>query len=140
MNIDKFKRQHIAILDGIERLRAVARAGIVENAEEIAAQVVKISSVVKLHLAVEDSILYPAVARSGDLKLAHLGDSYQSEMNGIAAEYFAFASRWNLASRLRDEPEGFRDDANRVLHTLFDRMRREDTEFYPAIEAGRAKV
>jgi hypothetical protein len=140
MNIDKFKHQHIAILDGIARLREATRGGIADNAEAIAAQIIKMSGVVKLHLAVEDSTLYPAVARSTDLKLAHLGDCYQSEMDGIAAEYFAFATRWNLAARLRDDPERFRADANRVLHILFDRMKREDKEFYPAIEAGRVSV
>jgi hypothetical protein len=50
-------------------------------------------------------------------------------MNGIAGEYFAFASRWNLPARLQADPEGFRVDANRVLRVLFGRMRREDTEF-----------
>ena len=140
MNIDKFKHQHIAILDAIARLRDAARGGIADNAESIAAQVVRMSGMVKLHLSIEDTVLYPGIARSADLKLAHLGDRYQSEMDGIAADYFAFAARWNLPARVKADPEGFRRDANRVLRTLFDRMKREDTEFYPAIEAGRLSV
>lgn len=140
MNIEKFKHQHVAILDGIAGLRQAVHAGIVDNADDIATRIVKISSVIKLHLAIEDTVLYPAVADSADRKLAQLGEAYQREMNGIAGEYFAFVSRWNLPARLKADPEGFRADANRVLRVLFDRMRREDTEFYPAIDAAAAVV
>ena len=136
MNIDKFKRQHVAILDGIARLREAARGGIEENAEKIASMIVKISSVIKLHLVVEDSVLYPEVASSSDAMLSRLGERYQYEMKGISEEFFAFATHWNLAARVAAEPERFRAEANQVLRVLFDRMQREDHEFYPAIEAN----
>lgn len=140
MNIDKFKHQHVAILDGIARLRQAVREGIVSNAEDIAARIVRISGVIKLHLAIEDTVLYPAIADGADRKLARMSEIYQREMNGIAGEYFAFASRWNLPARVTADPEGFRADANRVLRVLFDRMKREDHEFYPAIDAADGAV
>lgn len=136
MNIDKFKRQHVAILDGIASLREAARGGIEENAEKIASMIVKISSVIKLHLVVEDSVLYPEVASSSDATLSRLGERYQYEMKGISEEFFTFATHWNLAARVAAEPERFRAEANQVLRVLFDRMQREDHEFYPAIEAN----
>ena len=37
--------------------------------------------------------------------------------------------------RLALEPEAFRSEANTVLQALYQRMRREDTELYPAVEA-----
>lgn len=135
MNIDRFTHQHLDILDGIDRLRARSREGVAEHAEEIAAQIVAMSGVVRLHLAVENDTLYPALAR-GDLRLARMGRACQNEMGDIAAEYLAFAGRWNLASRLVKAPEQFRQEANRVLRKLHGRIRREDREFYPAIEAG----
>ncbi|MGO4477915.1 hemerythrin domain-containing protein [Massilia sp. 2TAF26] len=136
MNIDKFKRQHVAILDGIARLRETTRDGITENAEKIASMIIKISSVIKLHLVVEDSVLYPEVANSSDAKLSRLGERYQYEMKGISEEFFNFATHWNLAAKVAAEPERFRAEANQVLRVLFDRMQREDSEFYPAIEAS----
>ncbi len=135
MNIDRFKHQHLDILDGIDRLRASSQEGVAEHAEEIAAQIVAMSGVVRLHLAVENDTLYPALAK-GDLRLARMGQAYQNEMGDIAADYLAFAGRWNLASRLVKAPEQFRQEANRVLRKLYQRIRREDREFYPAIEAG----
>lgn len=135
MNIDKFKHQHLDILASIERLRASSHAGVAEHADEIAAQIVAMSGVVRLHLAVENDTLYPALA-TGEARLARMGQAYQKEMGDIAAEYLAFAGRWNLASRLAKAPEQFRQEANRVLRKLHQRIRREDREFYPAIESG----
>lgn len=133
MNIDKFKHQHLDILDSIDRLRASSRAGIVENADSIAAQIIAMSGVIQLHLAVEDGSLYPALAK-GDARLARMSAAYQHEMRDIVADYQAFARRWNLAHRLAAAPEQFRSDANSVLRRLWERIRREDIEFYPAIE------
>ena len=41
---------------------------------------------------------------------------------------------------LLDEPETFSAEANQVLKTLYERMKKEDREFYPAIEAALVAV
>jgi len=46
-----------------------------------------------------------------------------------------FARRWNTSATVAQNPEGFRQDANQVLKVLHNRMQKENTEFYPAIEA-----
>lgn len=135
MNIDKFKHQHVKIFNGIDMLRQYAQAGIAENARHIAQTVVSMSSVIKLHLAVEDTLLYPALRDSRDGMLARMGDQFQEEMKAIAASYDEFVRRWNTAANVARDPEGFRKDANRVLKLLHGRIRKEDREFYPGIEA-----
>ena len=135
MNIDKFKQQHLAILASIDALRQLARGGVAAQAQAIAEQIIAMSGLIKLHLAVEQRFLYPAVQACGVAKVARLGHQYETEMQGIAGDYLAFAGRWNTAARLAQEPEAFRSEANLVLHALYQRMRREDTELYPAVEA-----
>ena len=135
MNIDKFKQEHVAILSAIDQLRELARSGVAMQSQAIAAQIVAMSGLIKLHLAVEQRYLYPAVQASGVAKVARLGLQYENEMQGIAGDYLAFAGRWNTAARLAQEPDAFRSEANTVLHALYQRMRREDTELYPAVEA-----
>lgn len=135
MNIDKFKQQHVEILSGITGLRALVKSGIRTNADEIARMIVSMSSTIKLHLAVEDKVLYPALKETGDASLAQMGKKYQDEMTSIAHAYLSFARRWNTSVTLSSKPEEFRSDANNVLRILWDRMRKENTEFYPAIEA-----
>lgn len=135
MNIDKFKHQHEKIYDCINSLRHHAAAGIAENARAIASSIVSMSSLVKLHLAVEDTVLYPALKNSGSSTISRKGEQFQSEMKTIADKYQEFARRWNTAENVAHNPEGFRADANRVLKVLHERIRREDREFYPEIEA-----
>ena len=135
MNIDKFKHQHVEIISYISILRALTKSGIRENATEIARSIVSMSSTIRLHLAVEDKVLYPALQNADDAALASMGRQYQDEMTSIAAAYHDFARRWNTGATVSQNPEGFCSDANNVLKVLHDRMRRENTDFYPLIEA-----
>jgi iron-sulfur cluster repair protein YtfE (RIC family) len=135
MNIDKFKRQHIDILSAIADLRKLVQSGIANHAADIAQRIVAMSGIIKLHLAVEDRVLYPALEASGNSQLAGMGQKYRQEMDGIAGSYLNFAAKWNTPRQLAEEPEAFREEANQVLKALYDRMKREDREFYPAIEA-----
>lgn len=132
MNIDKFKHQHVKIFGCIDTLRLYAASGIKEHAKEIASAVVAMSSVIKLHLTVEDTVLYPALRTS---TVARMGDAFQTEMKVIAKNYEEFARRWNTASNVEQDPEGFRKDANTVLKMLHARIKKEDKDFYPAVEA-----
>lgn len=135
MNIDKFKHQHVDILECIAALRKATQAGIHANAVEIAKLIVSMSSTIKLHLAVEDQFLYPALQSEGNASLAKMGQKFQNEMGAIASTYMGFAGRWNQAAKVSADPEGFRSDANTVLKVLHGRMQKENTVFYPAIEA-----
>jgi hypothetical protein len=136
MNIDKFKRQHVEILTCISTLRTLVKSGIRSNADEIARLIISMSSTIKLHLAVEDKILYPALQTAGNASLARMGKKFQDDMTSIALAYLGFARKWNSAFTLAQRPEEFRSEANSVLRVLYERMRKEDTDFYPAVEAA----
>lgn len=135
MNIDKFKQQHVDILGNIAMLRQLVKDGIIENAEKISKLIISMSSTIKLHLAVEDSVLYPALQSANNATVARMGQQFQSEMEAIAAAYLNFARTWNSVTSVSRDPEGFRADANIVLKVLHARMCKENTVFYPAIEA-----
>ena len=57
MNIEKFKHQHVDILSRIDQLRSLTHAGVEVNAAAIAQGIISFSSLIKLHLAVEDKAL-----------------------------------------------------------------------------------
>lgn len=135
MNIDKFKDQHVQILQKLSFLRELTHGGVTQNAPQIARTILEMSSTIKLHLAAEDRALYPALQRSGNAELTHLSNQLQNEMGTIAATYEVFARQWSQADRLRNDETGFRRDANEVLRTLHQRIQRENKDFYPRIEA-----
>jgi len=134
MDIARLKHQHTDILARIDALRKLAHDGVEKNARLIAQQVKQLGAVVTLHLAIEDRIVYPAARKSDDERVALLGERYQEEMTGIANAYIRFTSRWSDEKHVSAEPNEFRRAANTVLKEVYQRMRREDAEFYPVIE------
>lgn len=131
MDIEKLKRDHNEILVQMAQLRLYSQSGIVENADAIAKQIVGMSSVIKLHLVVEDRILYPAFAKSADPSVARTGEEFQRDMGDIAAAYIKFASHWNIAKKVSEDPQGFREEANKVLSALHQRIQLENKNLYP---------
>ena len=132
MKLQRFEHDHHEILEGIHQLRKLIATGIGHNAAAITQLLRTMSASIKLHLAVEDRLVYPALAASGQPDLAALGRFYQQEMGDLAQKYMAFAGRWNLPNRVQDDPDGFRAEANAVFKALFLRTRREEAELYPA--------
>jgi hypothetical protein len=136
MDIQRYHHDHAAIFRQISALRELSRAGVSENAARISELITGTASHIKFHLAAEDRVLYPVLARSGDAHVAAMSRRYQDEMQGIARAFAEFVARWRVPSRLMSDPEGFRRDANVVLRALFERLQRESVELYPAAEAA----
>lgn len=134
MDIQRYHQDHADILRQIEALRELSRAGIADNAEAIGELIVTTASRIKFHLAAEDQVLYPALVQSGDTQVAALGARYRDEMHGLAEEFAGFVGKWRVPARVAADPEGFRAGANTVLRRLFERLKREDAELYPAAE------
>jgi hemerythrin-like domain-containing protein len=131
MNIDKFKKDHDEIVSQVNELRELVQSGIMENATEIAKLIINMSTVIKLHLAAEDRMLYPAYSKSKDSSISKVGHMFQKEMGDIASAYLEFVGRWNRAARLSQDPAGFREEANNIFKALHFRIQRENKELYP---------
>jgi hemerythrin-like domain-containing protein len=135
MNIDKFKREHADLMTAVGVLRELVQAGAKEHAEEIVRQLLAMSGAIKLHLAAEDRMLYPALACAEDPLVAQTSRMFQQEMGGLAGTFMAFVGRWNIAAKISQDPQGFRDEANAVFKALHMRVQRENRELYPMAEA-----
>ena len=131
MNIDKFKKDHEEILAQVNDLRELVQSGISENAAAIAKLVVTMSSAIKLHLAAEDRMLYPAYSKSNDSSISKIGQMFQKEMGEIASVYLEFVKRWSIPSKVSADPMRFREEANSIFKALHQRIQRENKELYP---------
>ncbi|WP_233511230.1 hemerythrin domain-containing protein [Dyella psychrodurans] len=134
MNIDKFKQEHVDLMGAVTVLREFVQSGVQENADAICKQLILMTATIKLHLAAEDRVLYPALAGADDPFVAHVGQLFQQEMGGIAEAFAAFASRWNLPAKIAASPAGFKDEANTIFKALHTRVQRENKELYPLAE------
>lgn len=134
MNIDRFKQDHVDFFSSVTELRHLVQSGVREHAAELAKRLVSISSAIKMHLAAEDRMLYPALERSADAVTAQTGRQFREEMGSLAPALNTFMAHWSLASRITADPQGFRDDANAVFKALHQRVQRENRELYPLAE------
>lgn len=134
MDIERFKKEHADLMAAVTSLRELVQHGVGERADAIHRQLSAMNSAIKLHLAAEDRMLYPALMKAADPAVAQTGRQFQEEMGGLAAAYMAFAARWNLAGKIAADPRGFRDDANGVFKALHLRVQRENRELYPLAE------
>lgn len=134
MNLDRFKNDHVVILGAISDLRNLSQAGVVANAEKIAAMLITISGKIKTHLAAEDGFLYPALLKSQDIHVNKLAKKFQDDMQGIAQMYGAFSTRWCNGKMISSDPDGFRRAANDIFKALHERILRENTHLYPVAE------
>ena len=134
MNVERFKQDHAAIMSSVTELKRLVQAGIADNAEPIARAIVSMSSTIKLHLAAEDRVLYPALTGSSVAATAQVAKKFQNDMGAIAAAYTEFSRKWNLGTRVAGEPEQFRKEAGLVFKALHERIQRENQELYPMAE------
>ena len=135
MKTDRIKSDHDALLGLVGSLRGLVQAGIPENADAIFGELMKISASIKLHLAIEDRMLYPALAGASDPQVAAVGKRFQHEMGGLAAAYEDFARRWDGATRIAAAPGPFGREAVALLDALHARIRHEDRELLPLAES-----
>lgn len=133
MDIERFKRDHVALMRTVSELRELVHAGIESHAGAIAHELVAMSAAVKLHLAAEDRVLYPALA--AETRTQAIGARYQNEMGGLAQTYGEFVKHWSFAAQIADDPESFRAEANTVFKALHQRVQRENRELYPLAES-----
>lgn len=141
MDMQRYRKDHAWILRQFQLMRELSRSGVREHAKEISGLIRETAARIKVHLAAEESLLYPALAHSGDPRVAALGERYQREMHGMAQTFIRFVKQWSVPANLANDPEGFRADANAVLKALFERVKRENAELYPAAEkAGRSAM
>lgn len=135
MHVERYLQDHQHIEQQIATMRLLSQGGAAAHAHEIAEHVAAIAGQIKLHLALEDQVLYPELSRVADASMTSLATRYQGEMLALTQAFAAFVAQWRVAARIEADPEGFRHAANVVLKALHERLQREDAEFFPAIKA-----
>jgi hypothetical protein len=131
MNAELYIAKHEFIRADLNQIEAAAAAGIDgTSAETIAGTINRLTAVLKMHLASEDTYLYPSLLNSGDEKIRRITERYMSEMGNLSQSYTAFHEAWNTASKILADRSGFIEQFRAVRSALVTRMDREEQELY----------
>jgi len=104
------------------------------DAIPIARLIGKLNVLLRVHLAYEDTVLYPLMMRSGDGEAAALAHLFAEETGSIAPQFEDFVRRWSGPTAIDAMFDAFREEATTLLAALAARIERENDLLYPLAE------
>jgi hemerythrin-like domain-containing protein len=131
---DNFCKQHNEIIEAVQSIQPQLKPELLAaGAADIRNRLSQLCGKLSLHLAMEDNSLYPRYQKHADAKVRDTADRFAKEMNGVKPAIEAFSQKWTEREIKVDAP-GFCADAKRLFNHLADRIRRENTDFYPLLD------
>ena len=132
---DSFRRQHQEILGLVKELQPqLDVTSLRRDAAPVATGLQRLAALLKAHLALEDSTLYPKLIAHADPEVAATARRYQQEMGGLQKAFSDYVERWPTAAPIQQEPEMFVSQTQQVVAALLARVEREDGELYPMLD------
>jgi hypothetical protein len=129
---DSFRRQHQEILGLVKELEPqLDVASLRRDAAPVATGLQRLATMLKAHLALEDSTLYPKLIAHADPAVAATARRYQQEMGGLQTAFSNYIERWPTASSIQQQTDLFLSQTQQVVAALLARIEREDGELYP---------
>ena len=133
--IDSLRQQH----DAAEQIAAAILSLVLGYRDEydaipIARLIGKLNALLRVHLAYEDTILYPTLIRSGDGQAAALAHQFASETGTLAPRFEEFVRRWSGPTVIAGMFDRFREEATELFAALAARIERENDLMYPLAE------
>ena len=130
-----FRKQHEGIVDIVDSiLTSLDHDGLMNNSHNIRKLLTKLSNNVKIHLILEDTALYPILAKSDDGKVRETSRQYMEEMGVISYSYTSYVEKWSAGSSIKDQPAAFISETKDLLGSLLNRIDRENNELYQIID------
>lgn len=132
MDINQYYDQHSRLLELAVKLKDDLEIGdSIRMAEVAFGTLCELSANLVIHLAMEDSVLYPHLLDSGDTQVRETAKSFQEEMGGIVQVFLNYTGQWSDINAIRLEPEEFRKQTTTIYQALGDRVSKENQTLYP---------
>jgi len=130
--------QHEEVLALTRDIEAAARAIADRDAAvAITLQLARLAGILRIHHALEDEILYPALRSSPDPETARRGERLWREVGGVAEAFMHFSGNWKRADTLLAEQHRFRSEAHAMFAMIAHRITIEQREVFPLAERVR---
>ncbi|HEY4121665.1 MAG TPA: hemerythrin domain-containing protein [Byssovorax sp.] len=138
---ERFSRQH-AELGALSKalLKELDTGAIAADPMKVKRALASFSGRLRVHAAMEQQALYPRLLASSDATVAAKARSLLDEIGGIYDGFYAYLAAWSRPNALEADVEGFCRETMRQLFQLGARMKREDDELYPLVDALDAKA
>jgi len=134
MDTELYVNKHVIMRGFLKDISDIAEATIDRAAAmRISELINKLTGVLNMHLASEDSFVYPKLLEHPDNTIRTITRAYMDEMRSIAAAYTEFHTKYKTPSKLLADVEGFKASFKTIRDALILRMDREEKELYTFI-------
>lgn len=130
---ESYREEHKVVLEKVGIINNLLK-NTEENAGTLVTELSNLSGMLRLHLAKEDSVIYPKLSSAEDGNVKSIGEKYQSEMGGIKEVWLGFVSKWNTTDKILAQVSGFKTEIAAVFSALGKRIEAEETELYPLFD------
>ncbi len=133
-SVDKLHDQHSELKKIIANLSDLLHSDIIKSKSmELARLLIKFSSKMNLHLALEDKILYPNLIWHSDRKISQKAKTFMEEMGNIKKKFGIYINRWRFSSNIDSLPMDFINESHSIFEVLSKRIKREDEDLFPLL-------
>jgi hypothetical protein len=133
---ERFERQHAELVSLAKALGAeLDTRKIAADPGPARRALAAFSGKLKVHAAMEQEALYPRLLASRDPSVAEKARALAAEVGDLYEGFFGFLARWQSAEAVQTAPDEFGRETMVQLHRLGVRMKRENRELYPLVDA-----
>lgn len=131
MDVTNLKRQHSEVMNLVKYiLDNIKNCTVDKNIDEVAKSINIISGKLEIHMLKEDKYLYPYLLSSSDAVLNTFGKKYSEEMETVSKEYEAYKLKYNTATKIKQNMNGFNSETKQIFEVLSKRIEREEKELF----------
>ena len=135
ISIEMLRKQHADIMEQVDTiLKAIRGNEVVLNKELVQELVTKISDELRLHLLVEDDLLYPALMKDPKESIRNIAYMYVAELGGIKDTFKKYKAKWTRNEAIAESIEAFKSETEALITLLKKRIDKENNELFPLFE------
>lgn len=132
----RFARQHAEIVELSKGLlKCLDTRTLAEDPTAARRALATFAGRLRVHAAMEQEALYPRLLASHSPAVVAKAQELLDEVGPIYQAFFSFLGRWPDARSIQSDPEGFCRDTMMELQRLKVRLKRENEELYPMVDA-----
>ncbi len=133
-NIDRYAEQHERILTPARDILAILDSGnLAENEYAVGQLLSGLAGRLKLHLAVEDKSVYPALLNNPDEHVRIVARKFKDEVGDIYVVFNEYFKKWSSSAKIESSRDAFTRETRELFEALMDRITKEDKELYPLL-------
>jgi hemerythrin-like domain-containing protein len=104
------------------------------DANEVRSLVSLLVARLRVHLAIEDRVLYPQLAEHRDPAVRQLAGALAAEVGDLWARVEQYRDSWPSWPAVERRPDAFAEETRQLLERLGERIERENSELYELLE------